>query len=64
MAEKLSPARLKTLARLSDNETQLAGTELAAAAWLTMKGLAVRHRFNRFTITDLGRAALQKDTTR
>lgn len=57
MGEKLSPGRKKALSRLSETETQLIGTELTAAAWLVAKGLAVRHRFNRFSITEAGRLA-------
>ncbi|MGO4405982.1 hypothetical protein AB4Z10_17170 [Bosea sp. RAF48] len=57
MAEKLSPTRRKALNRLSTEPTLLIGTELTAAAWLVMKGLAHRHRLNHFTITPAGSAA-------
>lgn len=61
MAEKMSPARKKALSRLSTEPTLLVGTELTAAAWLVMKGLAHRHRMNHFTITPAGSAARALD---
>lgn len=60
MREKLTKARRAALNRLADHPVLLIGTELTAAAWLVMKGFAVRHRLNHFTITEAGRAALNE----
>lgn len=60
MTEKLSPSRKKALSRLSEEPTLLVGTELTAAAWLVMKGYAVRHRLNHYSLTPAGRRALEE----
>jgi len=60
---KLTNARLRVLSRLSDKPTLLIGADLTTSAWLVMKGYAVRHRLNHFSITEAGRAALSEDSS-